>query len=200
MLTVLAIDAPHGGLDVFVERRHCPIQHVGHEEQHVLEFVGDGHVLGGVLVGLPAGRDQQADVLQCRVEFLRRHRRVDHVHEVADDLLFLAQDRSPRRLRRMRREHRFDAQRVDQFLQLASGHAVGLEPDERVFGPTGLVALDVAQVLPPPPDAVHFLCGVHHLEVGGEAADDLHRRIGIEVLNQGCEFLAFEFIVLAAAN
>ena len=47
---------------------------------------------------------------------------------------------------------------------------------------------------------MNLLGSVHHLEVGREAADDLHRHVGIEVLHQGGEFLALELVVLAAAD
>jgi hypothetical protein len=45
---------------------------------------------------------------------------------------------------------------------------------------------------------MHFLGGVHHLKVGGEAADDLQSYVWIEVIDEVREFLAFEFVVFAA--
>ena len=55
LFSVVPINSCDGSFDVVVERRHRPIQHVGHEEQHVLELVCDGHLFRWVFGGLPAG-------------------------------------------------------------------------------------------------------------------------------------------------
>ena len=49
--------------------------------------------------------------------------------------------------------------------------------------------VDVSQVLSPATDAMYFLRRIHHLEIGGETADDLQRFIRFEVVNEIGEFL-----------
>ena len=98
-----------GAFDVFVKWRHRAIQDIGDEKKYVFEFVGNRHSLGWMFVSLPARCRQQTNIFEGGAGFLRRHRGVQHVNEVSDDILLLAQYRAPCRLGRVRREHRFDA-------------------------------------------------------------------------------------------
>ena len=150
-----------------------------------------------MLIGLPARRHEQADVLQRRLGFLRGHRRVQEFDEVLHDLLFLAQDRSACRLGRVRGEDGLDAQLVEQLDERIGIEAVCLEADERVLESARLVLGVAAQVLAPAADAVNLLGRIHHLEVGREAANDRQREIGVEVADEFREFLAGRLVVLA---
>ena len=197
VLAFLAINTVDGRAYVLVKRGHRAIQDVGYEEQHVLQFVRDRHAFGGVFRGLPAGRREQSNVLQRGVGLLRRHGRVEHVDQVFDDVLFLAQDRAAGCLRRVCRKHGLDRQRVEQRLQAFRVEAGRLEFHERVFESARLVDGDVAQVFSPPADAMHFLGGVHHLEIGRETAHELRGGAGFQVPDQRHEFFAGFLVTFA---
>jgi hypothetical protein len=47
---------------------------------------------------------------------------------------------------------------------------------------------------------VYFLGCIDHLKVGGEAAYYLQGKIGVEVLNELCQFLTGPLVIFAAPN
>ena len=63
-----------------------------------------------------------------------------------------------------------------------------------------MIPLDVPQVFAPAANAMHFLGRVHHLEIGGETADDLQCHVRFEVFYEGREFFALELIIFAPAD
>ena len=97
-------------------------------------------------------------------------------------------------------EDGLDAQPVDELLQFVDGHARGFQLNERVLEAAGLVVTDLAQILAAAANAVHFLGGVDHLEVGRKAANHLQCKIGIQVLDELGELFTRLFVFLAPAN
>ena len=79
----------------------------------MFELIGNGHLLGRMFLGLPAGGNQQANICQRRARFLRRHRRVQHIDKMPNDILFFAQHRATRRFSRVSCEHGLDLQRIE---------------------------------------------------------------------------------------
>jgi len=108
ILAFVAVDAINSRSNVFVKGRHRAVEHVGHEEQDVLKLVGNGHLFGGMLGGLPARRREHSNILQSGRCFLGCHRRVKQIDEVSDDVLFFAKNRTACRFSRVRSEHGFD--------------------------------------------------------------------------------------------
>ena len=100
--------------------------------------------------------------------------RIQPVEQQLRDALLFAQQRPARGLRGVRGEHRLDAQAAEQLQHFLQRQARGLERGERVLDAAGLRAVAVLQeVVAAAADAVDLLREIHHLEPGGESADQV---------------------------
>ncbi len=104
-----------------------------------------------------------------------RLRKLEPRHQQARHALLLAQQRAPRRLGRMRREDRLDAQLPEQRERLLERETVLLQPVEAVLQPARLRTRIRVHVLAPAPDAMNLLRHVHDLEPRRERTDQLER-------------------------
>ena len=166
----------------------------------MFEFVGDRHLLRGMFSRLPAGGKLEFDIFQAGMSFLRSHGRIQHIDQAAHNVLLFAQDGATGRLGRMRGKDRLDAYHIEQLLQRRQIHAGCLEPDQGLFETAGLILTDFLQVFAPPPDAMHFLGGIHHLKVGRERTDHFERELQIQIFDKSGELFTRYFVILAPAN
>ena len=192
-----AIDARGCMLNVFVKRRHRPIQNIRDEEQYMLQFIRHRHVLGRVLGGLPASGHLEFDVLDARPLFLHGHRRVQHVDKPPHDMLFLAQNRASRRLSWVCGEYGFDTNTIKQILKTAEVESGSLKPNQCLFQTARLILTDLLQIFAPPSYAMHFLRRIDHLKVRGECPNDFHGQRQIQVTNRAFQVVARQLVALA---
>ena len=158
-------------LDRLVEHRQDVVDDLDEEEEHVLALVRDRQLFARIVRGLPAGRQLGAHALERHAALDRRQRRIEPAHQQARDALLLAQQGAARRLGRVRRKHRLDAEAPEQLDHLLEAVTDRAQPLEALGQAAGLLGTAVVQVLAPAAHAVHLLRHVDHLEPGGERAD-----------------------------
>ncbi len=175
------------GLERLVELRHHAVEHVRQEEQHVLGLIAEVHLLARELLGLPAGRHLEPDRPELGGDLVGRHVGVEHVQQVARDVLLLAQQGAARDLGRMGREDGLDAGPGDGLLDAVGVDAFGLEPLQHVPEPERLRLRRFLGIGAPAPYAVNLLGHVDDLEVGRERSDEVACRARRQRREQGPE-------------
>ena len=119
---------------------------------------------------------------------------------LGDPLLF-AQQGAAGRFRRVRREHRLDAQAGEQLENLAQSEARALQGGERVLDTSRLRPLTFPQeILAAAAHAMHLLREVDRLEPGGEGPHEIARQCRRTVTDARAELGARLLVAFAAAN
>ena len=144
----------------------------------MLALVGHGQPFARMVLGLPCRGQFGADAFPTAPLLGQREVGVDALqHQFRHPLLF-AQHGPARRFRRVRGEHRIDAQPLQHLANLGGGIAIALQSLEAIGNTTGLRVIGVVQVLPAAARPVHFLGEVHYLKPGREGAGKIAGRGG----------------------
>ncbi len=203
------IEFLEGRGDLFAKERHDLIEHFGNEKQHMLALIGNRESLARVLGRLPTRGDLRAHAIPDRAHFRCRGVEPQAAQQELRNFLPLAQQGPARRLRGMRRQHRFDPQLQQQAMQLRQGDTACFELAQRLLHPARLFCT-LIHVFATATNPMHLLRHVHHLEPGrerthqiarafsGNAADDLQRghdatRLAFTPRNGGLAALLDEF-------
>jgi hypothetical protein len=162
--------------DLFVERRHDAIQHLGEVEDGVLALVGHRQPLPRMFLGLPAGGDLGAQARVQAAMLVRIELRIQAVEEDPCHALLAPQLRPARGFRRMGDEHGLDAQRREQVQHLVEAEPFGTQLRQRVLDAAGLRAAAVGEeVFAAAAYAMHPLGQVDRLEPRGKRPDQVAR-------------------------
>lgn len=184
--TVGLLEAP---LNLGVERRHDPVDHVRQVEEHVLELLAHGRLVSQLLVRLPRRGDVELHQLSGRGDLFGRHGAlVEALDQHSRDALLLAEDRAPDGLGGVGGEHGLDQQTLEGLLDLFPLDARGGQGLEDGPDAAGL-RFTVAEPVHSPADAVDALGHVHEAEVGGEGPDDLVAQVLIEPVEEADQLL-----------
>jgi hypothetical protein len=119
---------------------------------------------------------------------------------MARDVVLFAQQRAARDFRRVGHEHGLDVDRGERALDLIAVDALCLQPLQDVDEAERLRRTRVAQIGAPPPNAVHLLGHVDHLEVRRERADEIAAHARRERAEQTLQLVVGVLVALAMCN